>query len=59
MQGIVNTEEEDISSLMEYGEDIITKTKALPSSREVSSAITKFEEGIMWLDRLLKKKKKE
>lgn len=37
------------------GDDLIQRVKALPASRERALAITKFQEGVMWLGMDLKR----
>jgi hypothetical protein len=45
----------DIKQLRQDGDAIIQRLKTLPASREVSLAITKFQEGVMWLGMDLKR----
>ena len=53
----MNIEEEIIEnkSLRRDSDLIIQRTKSLPPSRERALAITKFQEGVMWLGMDLKR----
>ena len=42
-------------TLRKAGDELIQSIKELPSSRERSLAITKFQEGVMWLGMDLKR----
>lgn len=44
----------DTKQLRKDGDDIIQRIKNMPQSRETTLAITKFQEGVMWLGMHLK-----
>lgn len=51
-------EEEEVienKQLRKDADDVIQRLKKLPSSRERSLSITKFQEGVMWLGMDLKR----
>ena len=58
-EGISQQEEyTDVQKVKEFrqsGDGLIQRVKTLPSSRELSLAITKFQEGVMWLGMELKR----
>lgn len=52
---ITNQEVIENKQLRKDTDDIIQRIKSLPSSRERSLAITKLQEGVMWLGMDLKR----
>ena len=48
------SEIQEIKQLRQDADAIIQRIKALPSSRSTSLAVTKFQEGVMWLGMELK-----
>ena len=46
---------QQVKDLRRMGDNLIQNVKALTPSREVSLAITKFQEGVMWLGMELKR----
>lgn len=44
-----------VKQLRQEGDAVIQEIKALKPSRETSLAITKFQEGVMWLGQELKR----
>lgn len=53
------TEIQLIKDLRKQGDEFISGIKSLPSSREVSIAITKSQEAVMWLGMELKRRGEE
>ncbi len=51
----VYTDVQKVKQFRQSGDQLIQQVKDLPPSRELSLAITKFQEGIMWLGMELKR----
>ena len=45
----------EVNELKKEYENLITKVGKLPRTRELSLVITKLEEGLMWLEKSIKK----
>ena len=45
----------EVNELKKEYENLITKVGKLPRTREPSLVITKLEEGLMWLEKSIKK----
>ena len=45
----------EVNELKKEYESLLTKVEQLPRSRELSLVITKLEEGLMWLEKSIKK----
>jgi len=46
---------QQVKDLRRLGDNLIQAVKCVQSSREISLAITKFQEGVMWLGMELKR----
>ena len=45
----------EVNELKKEYESLLTKVEQLPRSRELALVITKLEEGLMWLEKSIKK----
>ena len=45
----------EVNELKKEYENLLTKVEQLPRTRELSLVITKLEEGLMWLEKSIKK----
>nr|WP_314751425.1 hypothetical protein [uncultured Capnocytophaga sp.] len=45
----------EVNELKKEYESLLTKVEQLPRSRELALMITKLEEGLMWLEKSIKK----
>ena len=45
----------EVNELKKEYENLLIKVEQLPRSRELSLVITKLEEGLMWLEKSIKK----
>lgn len=45
----------EVNELKKEFESLLTKVEQLPRSRELALVITKLEEGLMWLEKSIKK----
>lgn len=45
----------EVNELKKEYESLLTKVEQLPRSREFALVITKLEEGLMWLEKSIKK----
>ena len=48
----------EIQELKKEFENLLAKVEQLPRTRELSLVITKLEEGLMWLEKSVKKDEK-
>ena len=45
----------EVKELKKEYENLLTKVEQLPRTRELALVITKLEEGLMWLEKSIKK----
>ncbi len=50
------TEIQEIKQLRQDGDNLIQRVRSLPPSREMSLAVTKLQEAVMWLGMDLKRR---